>query len=292
MVKATRWLAQAAALLVLLLAPALQMWAVGSTTRWDPRELEARYGPLASSGVQALQAMFGDPPAGMDRAVLGGAWSLKLGPLEFADPLALLGQLWHGIPPVALLFGGLLVVVLHLLTGRAFCGYLCPYGTLSRWVTRLRPRWAVKRSLPRWPRWVALVALLVLPAVGWSVAAWLPYLGVWRLSQAAWFGGVEVAAIVVAVPLFSDWLLWEHGVCRALCPSGALQRLLGRWRVLRLLPQKKVGCTAHCHACAEGCWLDLDPRAGKVNDDCDGCGRCIAVCPASRLVLTRLGQTP
>ena len=277
---------QATVLATLFLAPALQMWTVGSTTRWSPAELELRYGPLAAATVGGLQQTLGDPPEAWVGAVVGGPWAMRFGPLELIDPIALLGQL-RWAPPMALVLGGLLVLALHALFGRAFCGWMSPYGTLSRLISRLRPPFALKGELRGWPRYALLAAAALLPLAGASIAAWLPYLGVGRLFQSLWFGGVELAAVAVLIPLVSDWLLWEHGVCRSLCPSGALQRLVARFRVVRLVPLRKAPCQAHCHDCAESCWLGLDPRAGKPGDDCDSCGRCIGVCPSNRLALGR-----
>ncbi len=283
-----RWLRralQASVLLLLAGIPALQIWTVGVTTRWAPEELEQRYGPLARPLVELCARTFGDPPE-LGGLLTGGIWSIGLGGFELADPIAL-ASLLAGLawPPVALLLGGALVLLLHLAFGRLFCGALCPYGALSRLVSRLRPRFALEGSLPRWLGFVTLGAVVLAPLVGGSLVSLLPYAAVGLAMQGLVFGGWLGAVLVLGGLLLSDLLLWEHGVCRSLCPSGALQSLLGRWRVLRLEPLRKVGCEAHCHLCAESCWLGLDPRAGAPDSECDSCGRCIGVCPSSRLVL-------
>jgi len=38
-----------------------------------------------------------------------------------------------------------------------------------------------------------------------------------------------------------------------------------------------------CDSCLEACWLGLDPRVAFKDPDCDGCGRCVPVCPNTRL---------
>ncbi len=285
-----RRIAQASVLALLVLIPASQIWTVGATTRWSPDELEARYGPLARPLVETSAGVFGDPPD-LGGSLTGGTWSIGLEGFELADPIAvasLLGGLaW---PPLSLLLGGALVLLLHVLFGRLFCGWLCPYGTLSRLVSRLRPRFALPGSLPRWLGYLSLGAVVLAPLVGGSLVSFLPYAAVGLALQGLAFGGWLGATLLLGLLLLSDLLLWEHGVCRSLCPSGALQSLVGRWRVLRLEPLRKVGCQAHCHLCAEACWLGLDPRAGAPGSECDSCGRCIGVCPSSRLVLRLPGQ--
>ncbi|MCP4806108.1 MAG: 4Fe-4S binding protein [Proteobacteria bacterium] len=285
-----RGLTQSSVLALLAAVPMVQIWAVGTHTRWSPEELDHRYGPLADPVTSLMTSVFGEPGE-VAGVVTGGIWSIGLGPVELADPVALGTLLTAGVvPPMALALGGLLVLALHVLLGRVFCGYLCPYGTISRLVSRLRPTFAVQGGLPRWLGYVVLAVALVAPMLGLSVVPWLPYAGVGAVLQGLVFGSWVPVAVVVGVLLASDVFLWEHGVCRSLCPSGALQTLVGRWRLLRLEPVRKVPCTGGCHLCAEVCWLGLDPRAGATGPDCDQCGRCIGVCPASRLVLRRPGK--
>lgn len=287
----TPWIrrtSQAAVLLLLALIPALQIARVGTHTRWSPDELDQRYGPLAAPLTALFDRLFETP---LDLEITGGTWSIGLGPVELADPIAVATLGVAGVlPPTPMLLGGALVLGVHMLLGRVFCGYLCPYGTLSRLVSRLRPAFALQGTLPRWLGYVVLGAALLAPLVGVSIVPWLPYLGVGAIAQGLVFGGWVPVAVVVGLLLLSDLLLWEHGVCRSLCPSGALQTLVSRWRVLRLEPVRTIPCQAHCHVCAESCWLGLDPRRGPTGPDCDQCGRCIGVCPASRLVLKRPGK--
>lgn len=287
-------------LALLVLAPAVQIWAVGATTRWSPDELRWRYGPLAAPAVAALSGLLGDPPEAAVGAVVGGTWSIRVLGVELTDPLAALSLLASGVrPPVAFLLGAALVLAVHLLFGRIFCGALCPYGALSRAVSRLRrpllrAGLALRWRLPPWVRLALLAAVALAPAFGGSLAlVTLPYLGLSRALHGLFFGGAAGVAGLVGALLLSDLLLWDHGVCRSLCPSGALQSLLGRWRVLRLVPRRDMPCDRGCHACAEACWLGLDPRKSHpwagLPSDCDGCGRCVRVCPTNRLA-TQLGQ--
>lgn len=287
-----RRVVQILAMALVIAAPVLGIWGVSLDSWWDPAELSRRYGVLAEPVTGALRGTFGLPPFWLPTALVGGPWSLALFGLELTDPLAVLvlgagGQMTPG----PMLLGAGIVLAVHVLLGRWFCGWLCPYGMLSRLADRLRAPLA-RRGLvhdlapPRWLRFFLLAALLAAPLAGLSLVSWLlPYLAVPRLAHGLVFGGALPIAGLVAAFLLSDVLLWRHGVCRGLCASGALQSLFGRWRRVRLVPQKGVACARHCTTCDASCWLGLDPRKAFVDPDCDGCGRCMPVCEKTRLVI-------
>ncbi|MCB9763516.1 MAG: 4Fe-4S binding protein [Alphaproteobacteria bacterium] len=281
---------QAVAFAIIVATPAVQLWGVATARVWSEAELESRYGPAAAALNGLLRDALGAPPEWLPGWIVGGAWSIRLGPVELADPIALLTVAFGGALPAASLLGGAaLVLAFHVLFGRLFCAVLCPYGVLARQALRLRrplKRWGLVHDLhlPPQVRWVVLAAVLAAPLLGGSIVSWvLPYLAVTRLFHALFWGGLGASAAVVATMLLSDVLLWDTGVCRSLCPSGALQGLLGRFRLYRLQARSDRRCDKGCHSCASACWIGLDPRGGAPDPDCDGCGRCVRACPNNRL---------
>ena len=283
---------QLGSLLFVAAVPVLGLWSVRSDRAWSPEELAWRYSPAGAEASGWLTRTFGRPPDGLETWLAGGTWSVRIGPLELTDPLAGLVLVAGGIAPTGqVLLGVGLVLALHVLVGRFFCGYLCPYGILSRVVSRLRPlleRVGLAHSwkVPRGARYGVLIGLLLAAGVGAVPVAWaLPYVATSKAVQGVFWGGWWTSAGVVGGLLAADLLLSPHVVCRSLCPSGALQRSLGWVRVLRLKALADRACTKGCHSCEEACWLGLDPRAGSPNADCDGCGRCVPVCPNNRLTL-------
>jgi ferredoxin-type protein NapH len=289
-IKSIRRAGQALAATLLLVIPALGIWGVQTLRVWDPAQLENRYGALAAHVTGWLNQALGDPPEWAVGATTGGTWSISLGPMELADPIALGTILMGGaLPPLTFGIGALLVLAFQMATGRAFCGYLCPYGVLARLVSRVRQplaRWGLVHDLrpPSWTRVAILVGVLVAPVAGVSIVGIaLPYLLIARIPHAAVFGGLAGWSVLISAFLLSDLLLWENGVCRHLCPSGWMQGLVGRWRVLRLHAEPTLGCEKGCTECLDDCWLGLDPRKAKRLQDCDSCGRCVTGCPTLRL---------
>jgi polyferredoxin len=212
------------------------------------------------------------------------------------------------------------VAVLGLLTERAFCGWLCPLGTLIDTSDRIFASKKARRhvSLP-WLKFAVLacvalgavagLSLLFLvdpivlltrsltlgavpggqaalkrlaeaPAVG-PLASWLPYVG---LPQWVYRSSLVSAGILVGVLALSA--MGRRFWCRNLCPLGALLGLTGRAAVLRL----RVGeACAGCDACVRACKMDAIKSGEKptyISSECVSCYSCIGVCPKGQISIT------
>ena len=289
-----RWarrLTQTIGLLALLAGPLLGGW-----IRLEERELAAWH----NSGSDLPAAVAATLPRGQwaelaesAHQLLGGGIAFEFFSIPLMDPvtgtLALINTpgSWRALVAV------ILPVLIALVAGRVFCGWLCPFGVVARFLDHLldllpwRPRYRLPRRRPL--RWVVLGIAIIASVLGMHLLLYisLPYLLLQQASYAIWLLGGSGAVLAVLLGLLvAGLILGPTSYCAALCPTGAVLSFLGRKRPLHLTIAAPSVCGTHCHLCDEACWLHLDPASGDPGPDCDLCMRCVSACPRSNLRFT------
>jgi len=233
----------------------------------------------------------------LERLAAGDPRHLPWAVLHHADPLTASGLAiaHHAIPSALGL--SLAIVLLTLLGGRIFCGWICPLGTLqelaARWGTprRLRARLDRNRWRPLYRTKYLLLAFLAgfavlgsmqtglldplsLLARGLAGAIW-PLLPVRGPVPGGWLAGVLLAAAVLS----SLWI--PRLFCRAFCPLGALLGLLARFSLFRI---RRIDgrCTA-CNLCVTNCQGADEPLGDHRVEECMVCLECIDRCTENAL---------
>ena len=229
-------------------------------------------------------------------SLLGTPWSFGVFDVEFLDPLAGLSLLVTGGGSVGILVALLPTVLLVILLGRFFCGWLCPYVPVLAASNALRSL-AAKLGihlpdvkLGRGTPFVVLGCLLVLTAIGGAVIAPLVYppaiIGR-ELFRAVFFGGIGAGVSVIVFAFVLDTLVSRAGFCNYLCPGGALFRIVGVSSPVRVVRQPQA-CT-DCGDCNLVCSLDQSPMTDGLDSGCERCGKCVVSCPTQALRMS-LGQ--
>lgn len=223
-------------------------------------------------------------------AVLGGLWTLRVGGLELMDPLAALSLVATGAPGKSALLAALPFVLLVMLLGRFFCGWLCPYRPLLALSSLLRSGLEARglrlgrKDLGERSAFVALSGcLLASVALGLPVAAFIypPAIMMREASSALLLQTTGIGLWVLGFAFLYDLTVQRAGFCRDLCPGGALFRILGRTSPLRL-ERDEDKCTP-CSACDTVCPLGQAPMTDRVSSGCERCGLCAQACPTSAL---------
>ncbi len=182
---------------------------------------------------------------------------------------------------------GLLLGVL--VSGGAFCGWVCPFGALQdalSWIrTRLRvPEVRVPERLDRvlrYGRYVVLTLILYKTAttVTLMFADIDPYRTLFSLEWLFDFNPAEhLTAYVAVLVVVVGSLLVERAWCRYLCPLGGAISLLGNLSLLRI--RREAATCKDCALCERPCPVKLNvAKAETISSDCIGCLACVQACP-------------
>ena len=184
------------------------------------------------------------------------------------------------------ILGGVLLVTI--LLRRAFCGYVCPIGTISEWIQSGARRLGVKpiRVPNVLDRALALLKYVVLAAILYFTyrAGELLFRGydpcyalisrhgediqVWSYVVA---GAVVVSSIFVVMPF-----------CRWFCPLGAVLNLFSRFGLTRI--KRDGDACAGCGKCNKACpmAIPVDEVDQVTHARCISCLNCVAVCPLTK----------
>lgn len=254
---------------------------------WQLAHANAQWAGLAGGGRWGALAAHlppGAPP------LLGAPWTVETLGVEWLDPLALLSVLASRAFAWKLLLGALPVLVLMVVLGRFFCGWLCPYIPIlaaSNAARALLARLGLKPLDVQLPRSIArgvLVAAVVSSLLAGAplVALVYPPAIIGRsVASAVWTGSLGAGAVVLFAIFLFDTLVSRAGFCRSVCPGGALFSLIS-WRSPVRVAREKSKCT-DCTACDVVCNLGQKPMTDQLDPGCERCGKCIAVCPTVAL---------
>ena len=162
-----------------------------------------------------------------------------------------------------------------LLASRAFCGWLCPIGTMIDVVDAAvdQPKGGVPRPLT--------VRYEVLAVALWAMVVF-GYMAICSFCPVSYFYltpdprlALAAAAIVTLLAL-----TMRRGFCTTMCPMGALTALLSRFGLYRL----DIRCDRvdRCKICRAVCDWGAVSRVGdglEVSDECVLCMECELYCP-------------
>ena len=183
-------------------------------------------------------------------------------------------------------------LLMSLLFRKAFCGWLCPVGTISEALWKLGRR-VLKVDL-RLPRWAdvplralkyLLLFLFVYAVAGMSarsIQGFLesPYGVVADVKMLNFFRHMGQTAAITLAALVVLSVLVKNFWCRYLCPYGALMGLASLLSPSRI--RRDPDCCIDCAKCAKACpaLLPVDKLVTVRSAECMACLECVAVCPA------------
>ncbi len=214
----------------------------------------------------------------------GSDWLIRLSRL---DPILLVAQLrWERSIP-AWIWLPLLVLLVTVVMGRVFCGWVCPMGGMlavmqsgRSFLNRRRapPANPARKGAPGSARylWLVFLIALLLLRVSWPLLL-TPYIllghevvRLWSL-QAPW---LLVAAVVLGILIFPRF--W----CVYICPTGLFLSAVSSLRRWHFTAGPECN---HCGRCQSVCPVQAATPGGAAGEQCILCGRCIESCPTGAI---------
>jgi polyferredoxin len=197
---------------------------------------------------------------------------------------------WDPVHPAGL---AILVAALvgALAARKAFCGWVCPVGTLSRGLEWLGRRTLWRRRWPMVPRWLDLP----LSGIKYLLLGFFAFIILWQMPLEAIEGfqrsPYNVAADAKMLLFFVDLSTTAAGVliflavlslvvknawCRWGCPYGALLGIVSYASPLRIV--RDTATCNDCGACTRACPVEIpvQRRAQVRSPECTGCLSCVA----------------
>jgi len=184
-----------------------------------------------------------------------------------------------GAPIVVALVGLVLFVILTLIFGRLFCGYLCPIGAIQELLYLLptpKKRITLKKEF---------IIFRIVFFIGLSVAALffsvnlLSYLGI-----TAFFNlNFRSLFVFVFIGLLISSLFVYRVFCRLFCPYAVFLSLVSRFSFLKFKRNEKC---IDCKKCEHACPTD-EAKPNDLKQECYLCYRCKNVCPVDAIDYTK-----
>ncbi|WP_345971873.1 4Fe-4S binding protein [Sulfurimonas diazotrophicus] len=202
------------------------------------------------------------------------------------------------------------------LLNKAWCGYMCPLGTMQDWITALRKKMRIGASEYTWEnrsrikpiKYILLVLLLIIPIMISNSLLGLP-----TLPSGLSMPFCDICPGRMMIPLFTgdfhqfyidysttaDLVMTTLGMVVTglflagafikkrffcyFCPMSALHYVFSKSTAFRLL-KDGAKCTK-CGDCYQACDMDILEIADDVThrnlvtEDCTLCLKCVAACP-------------
>jgi polyferredoxin len=190
-------------------------------------------------------------------------------------------------------------IFIAVLFGPAFCGWICPLGTIQEWVSNIGRKIFRKRfnhfvpakidNVLRYARYAILAWVVYVTAASGTLIfeAYDPYFALFNF----WSGEVAPTALAILGVTLALSIFVERPWCKYACPYGAF---LGVFNLFRVFGIKRAESTCKADgACSILCPMNIPVDTMKTVRDhqCISCLECAseAVCPVAKTVLFTSG---
>jgi NosR/NirI family nitrous oxide reductase transcriptional regulator len=184
--------------------------------------------------------------------------------------------------PFIFIFWWFIIITVFIWGRGLFCGWLCPYGSLTEVVHKIVKATPLRRfqfqpseRLHNRLKWLKYIIFFVLVGVSFYSIGVAEQMAEVEPFKTTWLVGVWNRSwpfVAFWVVLFVLSMFTERPFCKYLCPLGAGLAIPTTFRLFGL--KRKAECTT-CHACAAGCGPQAIDKQGRIDQrECLLCMDC------------------
>lgn len=227
-------------------------------------------------------------------AVSGTFYSISVGNLDLMDPSLLFQYiLLNKDIHFPLLLAGAIPLIIALLFGKVFCGWVCPFNLLAEYMDRLRrlvrPKSvSIKNKNPKahyyWFVFGSIVTIIAISGIPVITFISFPGLISAHIADYVFWGTVGFELLLVLLVVLLEIFIAPRFWCKYACPVGATLALLRSKNTLSIKYDSQA-CSDNCPVnikkvalCNAACPVNLNPRQDGIYPYCLNCGACIEAC--------------
>lgn len=212
----------------------------------------------------------------------------------------------NNVHPSALIIF-LIICATALLVKKGFCSWICPFGLLSDYLTKIHmllfkremnlPKWldfplrGIKYAIAGFFLW-SIFLKMPIEAVDQFIKS--PYNTFADIKMLEFFTGISFTSFIVITTLLILSILVKNFWCRYLCPYGAILGVIALFSMGKIKRNEKscIGC-GKCEKICPG-KISIMEKVAINSLECSACLRCVDVCPGENAIgfLFFPGKTP
>lgn len=167
-----------------------------------------------------------------------------------------------------------------LLCGVFFCGWICPFGAIQDWISKI----AKRLKIPRYQVPKAIQQYLVVSRYGFYVLGTagivLNVINARKIFNHQLFENAMTitSGIVLAIFLIASVFI-DRPFCNYFCTKGAFYGLVGVLRIFGI--RRDASKCIHCKACDRNCPMNIEVEKTEFvrHPNCINCMTCLSSCP-------------
>lgn len=192
------------------------------------------------------------------------------------------------------------VIILTVIMGRFFCGWLCAFGSMNDFLFLLgkkvfKHKIRVNKKVNRTLKYLKYIILIGIIFIIWifeytgldSLDIWSDFARLNHLSSI--IKETPLSALILILVMFGAVFI-ERFFCRYLCPLGAILAILSRIKLFRM--KRKSEFCNKCKFCTSNCpmGIEVGNMAEIKTGECISCLRCKYNCGGKKLNLVVLSK--